>query len=213
MDVHPPHEPIRSWKDFLLHLLTITIGLLIALGLEAAVEAIHHRHMVRDARANLRREITENHALYAKNARNLADNIVRLGNDIEQLRELRAGKASEHLDLHWRFDWDSYADAAWKTARDIGAVPYMTSEMIEQYAGLYDQQTYVNDVGAGILINETKAAAPLLIDKGHLDPKELLPGDVQAALLATAELNGTAAQLQLLMKELDDQYVAALKDL
>jgi hypothetical protein len=29
LDVHPPHEKIHGFKDFLLHLLTITIGLLI----------------------------------------------------------------------------------------------------------------------------------------------------------------------------------------
>jgi hypothetical protein len=34
LDVHPPHEKMHGFKDFLLHLLTITIGLLIALGLE-----------------------------------------------------------------------------------------------------------------------------------------------------------------------------------
>jgi len=55
MDVNPPQGPIHTWKDFLLHLLTITIGLFIALSLEAAVEALHHRHMVRDGRQDLDR--------------------------------------------------------------------------------------------------------------------------------------------------------------
>lgn len=68
MDVHPPHQPVRGWKDFALHLLTITVGLFIALTLEAAVQSMHHRHLVRDARQNLRREIAANHARYAGNA-------------------------------------------------------------------------------------------------------------------------------------------------
>jgi hypothetical protein len=212
MDVHPPHEPIRSWKDFLLHLLTITIGLLIALGLDVAVEAMHHRHMVRDAQANLRKEISENHALYAENKRSLADNRSRLEHDIEQLRDLRAGKTPEHLDLHWGFYWGGYADAAWKTARDIGAVPYMTPEMIEQYDSIYGQQALVNEAGVGVLLAEAKAAAPLRIAKDHHDPKDLLTSDVQVMLLATAELDGTAETLQSIMKELDDEYVLALKE-
>jgi hypothetical protein len=49
MDVQPPQQPIHSVKDFLLHLLTITVGLLIALALEAAVQYLHHRSLVRDA--------------------------------------------------------------------------------------------------------------------------------------------------------------------
>ena len=38
MDVHPLHHAPRTWRDFFLHLLTITIGLFIALTLQAAVE-------------------------------------------------------------------------------------------------------------------------------------------------------------------------------
>lgn len=30
LDVHPPHELVHGIRDFLLHLLTITVGLLIA---------------------------------------------------------------------------------------------------------------------------------------------------------------------------------------
>jgi hypothetical protein len=46
MDVHAPHSSIHSVKDFLFHLLAITVGLLIALGLEALVNTNHHRRQV-----------------------------------------------------------------------------------------------------------------------------------------------------------------------
>jgi hypothetical protein len=60
MEVHPVHHAPRTWRDFFLHLLTITIGLFIALTLQAGVESIHHRHLVSEARENLRREIQIN---------------------------------------------------------------------------------------------------------------------------------------------------------
>ena len=41
MEVHPPEHGIHSWRDFLVHMGTITLGLVIALGLEAAAEALH----------------------------------------------------------------------------------------------------------------------------------------------------------------------------
>jgi hypothetical protein len=44
LEVHAPHLSIHTWKDFLIHIATITIGLLIAVGLEQSVEAFHHRH-------------------------------------------------------------------------------------------------------------------------------------------------------------------------
>ena len=42
LDVHPPHEAAHTWKDFFIHIATIVIGLIIAVGLEQTVEAIHH---------------------------------------------------------------------------------------------------------------------------------------------------------------------------
>jgi hypothetical protein len=49
LDVHAPHETIHTWKDFLIHLTTIVIGLLIAVGLEQTVEYFHHRHQVAES--------------------------------------------------------------------------------------------------------------------------------------------------------------------
>lgn len=44
LDVHPPHTAAHSWREFFIHIATICIGLLIAIGLEQSVEALHHRH-------------------------------------------------------------------------------------------------------------------------------------------------------------------------
>ncbi len=74
LDVHPPHTPVHGIRDFLLHLFTITIGLLIALSLEAAVEGMHHRHLVHQARENIRDEVRENLARLAKDKRGVASN-------------------------------------------------------------------------------------------------------------------------------------------
>jgi hypothetical protein len=50
LDVHPPHHPAHSWRDFFIHIATIVVGLLIAVGLEQTVEALHHRHQRQEAR-------------------------------------------------------------------------------------------------------------------------------------------------------------------
>jgi len=211
LDVHPPHGPIRSWKDFTLHLLTITIGLLIALALEAAVQSLHHRHMVTEARVNLRREIGENQRLYTENLRSLQIKLVQLEQNIDQLRELRAGKTPEHFDVQWSFDWNGFVDSAWMSARDIGAVGYMRPEVIEEYSALYRQQAFVNEAGVSIYLDQAKAAAPSLTAKNRKDPNELVPGDIQAMLLSAAEFEGRVRILQLMMKTLDDGYTALLR--
>ena len=56
LDVHPPHSPTHTWKDFFIHLATIVIGLLIAVGLEQAVEYLHHRHLVREFEVQMNEE-------------------------------------------------------------------------------------------------------------------------------------------------------------
>jgi hypothetical protein len=44
LDVHAPQATVHTWKDFFIHIAIITIGLLIAVGLEQSVEFFHHRY-------------------------------------------------------------------------------------------------------------------------------------------------------------------------
>jgi hypothetical protein len=39
LDVHAPHEGIHTWRSFFTHIATISVGLLIAIGLEQSVLA------------------------------------------------------------------------------------------------------------------------------------------------------------------------------
>jgi uncharacterized protein (DUF2267 family) len=56
LDVHPPHHAATTWRDFLIHIATIVLGLLIAVGLEQTIELIHHRDLANEAREQLRVE-------------------------------------------------------------------------------------------------------------------------------------------------------------
>jgi len=177
--LHPPHQPIHTWKDFLLHLLTITVGLFIALTLEAAVESLHHRHLVRDARENLHREIATNHEQYAMNARWIQQNRDQLERDIQQLRGLRNGKRLDPATLTWYWQWNSFSGIAWKTAHDSGAVSYMDPKLISSYSEIYLRQGYVNSTALQIVIEESKAGAAL---EAANDPSNLTAVEIQSLL-------------------------------
>ncbi len=207
MDVSPPHQPIHTWRDFLLHLLTITIGLFIALTLEASIESVHHRHLVRDAHSNLRHEIEANHALYARNLLEIEQNRQRLMRDLDQLRQLRDGKVPENPDLSWNWLWDSYKESAWNTARDSGAVPYMNTDWIRIYSSVYSQQQYINSTALSILGEETRAAAALEVAGA---PSRLTAAQIEALLIKSAEIDLSFAKLQTTMKALDEWYGEAL---
>jgi hypothetical protein len=72
MDVHAPHEPLHTWRDFWIHLGTITIGLLIAISLEQSVESLHHLHQRHQLEQDLRAEGERNIEIVAKDAQVLA---------------------------------------------------------------------------------------------------------------------------------------------
>src|SRR5580704_12752226 len=64
LDVHAPHQTVRTWKDFLIHIAAISIGLLIAVGLEQTVELFHHRHQVAEIRRSLADERRINEVIF-----------------------------------------------------------------------------------------------------------------------------------------------------
>jgi hypothetical protein len=60
LDVHPPHTPTHTWRDFFIHIATIVVGLIIAVGLEQTVEYLHHHHQRHELEIALQRDGGDN---------------------------------------------------------------------------------------------------------------------------------------------------------
>ena len=165
MDIEPPHHPIESKRDFFIHLFTITCGLLIALSLEACVEWGHHRALVREARENIRREIEDNKKLTVEDIENVKADEARFEHNLEEERALRDGPKTEHHSVSSNFRWSSTSDAAWRTARDTGALAYMPYGEVQRYADLYGEQDITNTQAVQLFRQQTEATAPLLMEK------------------------------------------------
>src|ERR1035437_369285 len=60
LDVHPAHHAASTWRDFFIHIATICLGLLIAVGLEQGIEALHRAHERRDLIEAFRAECETN---------------------------------------------------------------------------------------------------------------------------------------------------------
>jgi hypothetical protein len=165
MEVHAPHEPIHSWRDFFTHIVTITIGLLIALGLEAAVEALHHRHIRQETRENLLEELRENQAAFPKDLRALEGEAKEMHQNIALLQRLRAHQpVGPGERLHFEWFWDSPADTSWQTARETGALALMDNGNVKAYDGVYSQQELVNRAALELSRDMTKAEIPLTVE-------------------------------------------------
>jgi hypothetical protein len=141
MEVHPPHKPIHSVKEFMIHLLAITIGLLIALGLESSVEWLHHRHQARDARENIYQEIRVNQQDIARQLNALPGEETRLDQLLGLVDDLQNSRSQKTLG---DFKWTAVIlrDSAWNAASSTGAVAFMDYSEVKQYSQLYDMQKF-----------------------------------------------------------------------
>jgi hypothetical protein len=140
LDVHPPHEKMHGIRDFLLHLFTITVGLLIALALEGCAERWHHRELRTEADANLRQEIRDNMKEIAEIRAEIAKENTNLRS---ALAFLDARKENKKYDIHairLGFSIGDLSDASWRTASATGALSYMEYPQVQRYASVYQLQ-------------------------------------------------------------------------
>jgi hypothetical protein len=144
MDIHAPHEPVHSWRDFFTHLIIVTIGLFIALSLEAFVEHIHHIHLVREARENIRTEIEGDHTAAEEDLKLVQQAIDRAQSNIDAIHRLQAHPKDFHGSLNSTLDFNSPDVAAFRTARDTGALSYMPYSEVQRYSDLYFLADVIN---------------------------------------------------------------------
>jgi hypothetical protein len=141
LDVHPPHESVHSSRDFFIHIATIVIGLLIAIGLEQTVEFFHHRHQVAETRAALREEKAENIRLYHQNVEKHIMNMAYLHNNLRIFLYLRdhPGTPQEKLPgiLYWPIFTSRPKETAWSTAAQTGVLDLMPRAEVSSLAATY----------------------------------------------------------------------------
>jgi len=143
LDVHAPHEQIHSKKDFFLHLLTITIGLLIAVGIEGAVELYREHKLVKEARTTMREEIEYNSRQLNEALGKLNQETDGITKNIDLLtRILQNPKtgAAKNASINAQFSITGLRDTAWKTAQTTGALTFMPYTDSRHYTEVYETQ-------------------------------------------------------------------------
>jgi hypothetical protein len=211
MEVHAPHEPIHTWRDFFIHIVTITIGLLIAIGLEAAVEALHHRHLREETLANLRAEIRGNQDTFSRDMRFLKGEIRELEDDIALLQRLRAHQRAQPGDgLHFAWGWDGTSDTAWQTAKDTGALGLMDIDTVQRYDAVYSQQDLVDKAALELTRDMTKATIPLTVEP---DLNALTPAQIDELIRTCAANLNQISYVQTLSESVLPSYKETLDKL
>ena len=142
LDVHAPHESVHTWRDFLIHIATICVGLLIAIGLEQAVEAIHHRHQRHELEEQLHTEAEHNLALVYSNLDLLRGRLAFADASIVALNQAPVVngriqlKHPTRLGEAFRRGITQPSQTVWAVAKASGAVALLPEEEAQVYARL-----------------------------------------------------------------------------
>jgi hypothetical protein len=147
LDVHPPPHAAHGWRDFFVHIATIVIGLLIALGLEQSAEGIHHRRQVRDARDAIAEERTANQHEFATATEFFRRETKRFQTNLAVLQYLQQhpGAAPDTWPgtISWHCYVTTFSTAAWQTAQHLGVTARMSPTDVRQLEHLYYQLSVV----------------------------------------------------------------------
>ena len=193
IDVHAPHGGIHTWKDFWIHLGTIALGLLIAIGLEQTVEWMHHLHQRHKLEDDLRDEATRNRSAALKDEIVYDKQIVWLLDLLQGVAQTRATQGKAGFVYPARPDGipDSPRYVAyyvldtevWTTAKEsdlIGLLPRLNAEIHDRLYIQIDQvqetRQRVRDLGTAQGAFETRFAHgtyPPQIDISKLTPQQL----------------------------------------
>jgi hypothetical protein len=179
LDVHPPHVSVHSWRDFFIHIVTITIGLLIAIGLEQTVERIHHHELVAETREALRVERDNNRQAYVAGISEFHRQTASLINNLIILQYLQQhpGTPQEKLPgiLVWHANRTKFSQSAWETAQQSNVTALMAPDEVRTYSVLYDRIAR-----AGLAFDEIWPAIvqARLYSVSDPDPSHLTPAQV-----------------------------------
>jgi hypothetical protein len=141
MEIHPPHGPILTKKEFFVHLSMITIGILIALSLDGLITWVHHGSLVREARENILTEVRKNKETVDQTLPELKKREEELKHIITLARQIEMHPGSFKSGT-MAVDWTSHElyGTAWKTASTSGAATYMKYDELQRYTDIYDDQ-------------------------------------------------------------------------
>lgn len=179
LDVHPPHKEVHSWTDFFIHIATIVVGLLIAVGLEQTVELLDHRHQVSETRKALRMELDQDRRAYADRMSEFHRQTAALLNNIIVLGYIQQHPNARQQDLPGILVWHAvrgdFTTSAWKTAQQSNVMALMPQEEVRRYALTYDRIELVEKSFDTIwsAIVQARLYSMLDSDPTHLSPAQL----------------------------------------
>jgi hypothetical protein len=148
LDVHPPHQAAHTWKDFFIHIATIVIGLIIAVGLEQTVEWLHRKHELRETQLALEHESSNNRVILERDVRTFWRYDAMLARDMQSLLYLKEHPQATRDDLPdaliYDAGWEFFTVANDKVAHETGTLALMKHDERARWDDLYRELEEAN---------------------------------------------------------------------
>jgi hypothetical protein len=189
IDIHPAHHAASTWRDFFIHIATIVLGLLIAIGLEQTVEYLHHRHQLEEIRQELSAERDENRVILQKNLEAVKTIQSQLDRNMTLLREHQSSHVALAGKLHYSSNLYRTPDAVWQSAQQGGALSLMPHDELRANVYLYEVfASFMEAVHAFYTQAEVAEAITHRSPDGNLSTR-----DTDELITATSETQGKLA--------------------
>jgi len=179
IDIHDAHHAASSWREFFIHIATIVLGLCIAVGLEQAVEYVHHRREVAETHELLRQEREHNRENMVHASREWRLETARYENDLLVFQYLQKHPGTQQEKLPGRLLWGHGGrvdiHAQWDTTQQNGVAALMPRDELEADAWLYRHLQNIGDLTEQTWLAVNDAEEYNLLDSNptHLSPVQV----------------------------------------
>ena len=178
-EIHPPHSGTSSLKEMLTHIGVIVIGLLIAVGIERAVELTREHYLVQETREALLKERRLNIALWAVEQEHFQIVLAEYQTNLSILQYLRRHPGAEPATWPGVFSYGSlrtvFAGSAWRVAAQSRVFEYMPGNEVASNTELYRRLESYNEAKQQFneLAAEGRVARIEDADIAHYSPQQL----------------------------------------
>jgi hypothetical protein len=146
IDIHPPQHAAITRRDFFVHLFIVVLGILIAIGLEQAVEYIHHAHERRALIENFHHECADNLKVFASDLDIVHHNIAWARSSLAALRNATPQSGYITMQPGELSGMHAPSRSVWSVAKSSGKVELLPENIAEVFDRVDGEGEHFNDL-------------------------------------------------------------------
>src|SRR5262245_17569578 len=189
-------------------MVTITVGVLIALSLEGLREWNHNRTLANQARANIVRELTDNKKAVDHDIDEVPDRRKKLDKVLQFTEDLLKRGKTDINGLELGFKYGELSIAGWQTAEHTGALGHMKYDEVQRFAATYVLQNMYQEQQRRSIADVSTATAAVVVG----DPTAAPRADTEHFRATLLTMSADLLIEEQIARQLSDRYAKVLKE-